>query len=498
MIKNFKPILALHKIILIAYLRSFSNNKNIKWNFGVYLVFFIFYVFTSISIFAAINFYSEIIHTINPLIFYFVFALSDLFIKSLFSKNICNRSYLQFKTIGLSNSYIASLIIYISNFSITHLLSLLLLFPVSVGLFIFSSSNLTSIYFAFNIFLVYFINNFIISFFDVLFFRKFLSRRIILPVLLIIFSDILLNVLETFINTLSHHLELIIIINISLLFLLLFFNHRLIKNYFYNFGIGKTDRISKITFLEISKLMSIYTITMYIEIIAIIRNKSARNIFLIHFLILFWIFIQSLISLNHQKDMITNNFQILTLYLYTSVIPSIFGQFILYWHSDYSYFISNAKISLNELIKTRCLMYYVFLFFSCLFSFLFNFIIKQDSMLILASAIFQIGVILPCLFLISLFYGTAVQLKQKNYFRDYGFNSIIGVLNFLMFSVPALLYVLFRSIYNYSNALYIISAIGVLGIIIQYLYKERILMFFENRKYLLSFDTITKDGNQYR
>lgn len=487
-------IIVIHKIFFLSFIRNLVHHKNRNVTLFLFLLLLVVFLLFLTPAFIVIDSLPKSIFNVNPLIFFVFFAIIDLFIKGLFSKDICNTSYVQLTNIGLSLSNASSIILYALNFSLTHIFSLFVLLPIVVRLGTISTNLPLSINFTFSILLVSFINNFIISLFDILFYKTVFSRRLILPAFLIITSGFSLMITATNKFNFPNSFQLLNFLNILLFFLLLYLNHKMIKKFFYHFGVDSNKNISTTSTKRILRIKSITLLITLIDIIAIGRNKRIRNMYLSNLILVAYLTFTLITT--YYKDAEPNNFGLLILYFSNMVFTAQFGQFILHWQSDYQFFFNSCKISMTELIKARGLLFFIFLMISSLISVLLSLILNQSTLIILSSILFQIGICLPLLFTISLFYGTPINLNQKTFLNFNGFNSKTYIYNMALFIIPILLFLLLTSILNRNAALYIIACMGLLGLLLQYIFRSKIFTYFENKKRVLSFTKIEVNANK--
>lgn len=483
MINKLYSIIHIHKLFIRIFTRNLLYNKNRNVTLIAYLILAFLLSILIATSYYVINTIPKHLFDINILFFFFSFSLTDLFVKGLLSKNICNSSYLQLKSIGLTQSNSATLIIYSVNFSLPQLLSLCLLLPIAVLLFTASTNLFLAISLSFNLLLAFFTNNYIILLFDILLFKTIFTRRLLLPAFIIITGSILLSLPSTRDFIFSNSYSRIFILNIILLLITLYITHNLLKKYIYLFGEDYNQKNINSSTIRFSSIRTIYQIIILIDLIAIFRNKRIRSMYLSNLILLVYLIYLALSTTTNDEP---SKLKLFTLYFSTFIFTAQYGQFIFFWQSDYQNFLNTCKISITDLIRARRLLYYLLLILSCCISTALTLIVKGGILVLASSVFFQIGIGLPLFFVISLFFGTTISLNQNSFFNLNGFNSKLYFLNLLVFSIPILLFILITTFFNSNTALYTLIFTGTLGILFQFIYNSQFIAFFENRNKLVS------------
>lgn len=263
-----------------------------------------------------------------------------------------------------------------------------------------------------------------------------------------------------------------------------FINFRLHMNHLYLEDLGKKKKHAETITSRFNRLES-FGITgnlMLNEIRLLFRNKRSKSmIFLTPILILYGLFF-------YPKGMNPLNSFTLTLVgiLVTGAFMIPYGQYILAWESRQFDFILSSNVSTEEYFRAK--FYLLVLPTSVILLLCIPYVYFGIHILWVNVVMFfyNVGINALLLLFLASFNRKRMELDkgQMMNYQGIGINNFLNILPLIL--GPWLLFILFKSIFNESTALWLILAMGALGLLFHNYFIRLAVKFFNKNRYKIA------------
>ncbi|OHX67768.1 DUF5687 family protein [Flammeovirga pacifica] len=214
----------------------------------------------------------------------------------------------------------------------------------------------------------------------------------------------------------------------------------------------------------------------------IFRNKRLKNL---TFLVLLFLFYPGIVvgSQEHQSAVMLFFFCWFT----TGVVPAMFGQFMYAWEGKFFNFIRTQPFTIEDYIKAKHNFYLGLTTISMIIGCsAFAFIDTNFALMIFIGYLFNIGINLKLIFWIGTFNKKAIELEKGTAFNYQGTQASHFISNLPLLIIPLICYAIGYYANGHYTGLIIVSALGILGLILHPFLLKPIISQFNSRKYIMS------------
>ena len=226
-----------------------------------------------------------------------------------------------------------------------------------------------------------------------------------------------------------------------------------------------------------------YAIFLKNDVRLLLRNKRAKSTIMVGGLFLFY----GLLLINMGETTSDSMFLSVVIgYIVSGGFMSMFGQFVPSWDSAHYNLLMSLNINYKEYLTAKWLLMSIVIILSTVLGAFYLYWSVQLYLMIIAMAIFNIGVNSLIVLYTGCFIRSPIDLSaNKNIFGDKkAFNAKVLLLSIPQFLVPIVLYAL-GSIHSTMTGLILIAGAGVIGMFFRGYAFKKIAKVYESDKYKL-------------
>lgn len=221
---------------------------------------------------------------------------------------------------------------------------------------------------------------------------------------------------------------------------------------------------------------------MALELKLILRNKRPRTVLFASIVFLLYGFIfyqQSMFQKNQWGNVLFGAI------ILTGAFISNYGQFLFAWQSSHFDGLMSSHLNVKTYIKSKMALLNVFSTIALILSSFYGFIDWRILPIHVAAYFFNIGVhtLLVAYFATRSYKG--LELKKSNAFNFQGVGASQWIYSLLIFSIPLVIYFLLKLMFNAWVGIGVLGGIGIIGVLLQNYWLEKIVIQFNKRKHLI-------------
>lgn len=209
------------------------------------------------------------------------------------------------------------------------------------------------------------------------------------------------------------------------------------------------------------------------------RNKRTKTqVFLSLLMVLYGLIFYTMDSFGNTSAMM-----IFVGLFMTGVFLMNFGQFIPAWDSSYFSLMMGQNIPLRQYLESKALLITISVVIMFLLTLPYVYFGWEALAINFTSALYNIGVNLPVILFFGGFNKKRIDLESSPVGNMQGVSATQFLIMIPLLLVPILFYLLFKFLFSFEVALFVLGVLGILGMLLRNTLMQSITQFYKKRKY---------------